>query len=145
MNEARIRMLLDSWRWWVGVAYFGLAACVLALAILFASQARSDTDRRVGDTAAVLDCLQRVSRVPATLQVIAALEQSILNQLETTREALKADPRSPLTQVRADSLRRLTVAMSQVTAFRKSVLETAPSRSNCEDLARALHVRMPDT
>lgn len=143
--EARIRTFLDNWRWWVGVAYFGLAGCVLALAMLFMSQSRSETDRRVGDTATVLECLQRVSRVPSTLQVVAALEQSILNQIQTTREAINADPESSLAQVRVDSLKRLTVALSQVSAFRKSVVETAPSRSNCEDLARALHVGVPDT
>lgn len=131
-----IRDTLDSWRFWVGVAYFGLAACIIALFVLYLDQ--SDTKERAA-SAQVVDCVNLVDRAPALLGLLDSAELAIRVQIYTTEKNLQGS--SPT--ARTEDLVGLRRALGTVHVFRKKFASETPTAEDCVMLSRKLGVYVP--
>lgn len=144
----RITLRLDDWRFWVGVAYFGIAAVVLGLYVLFSRQTNETAKRvaiqRANAQAQVSQCANAVRNAPVVDGFAEAHHALIVNQILTTTAALQvAAPGDPLTKVRLASLRRLEVALTNANQLLDVVSNSTPTKAACNREAAMLGVPVP--
>jgi hypothetical protein len=143
--EPRLRELMSDWRFWMGVAYFGLSAVVIALFILFNRTAREEAARAASNNAAsstqVGQCFTQVKTLPLTRGFVAGQEAIVDDSLISTRAALNAAPANdPLHLIRVHALLRLERAKVATDRLRRLIEKETPTRKQCLRLARKLHV-----
>lgn len=144
VGERRARVFLSDWHFWVGVAYFGLAAVVLALYILFGRTAREEASRaaaaKAASTAQVAQCFGGVKNAPVIAGFIRSHEAIIENGLIANRAAIAASPGDPLNAIRQRSIDRLTAAKANADELRRLIKGTTPTKRACTVLAHKLGV-----
>lgn len=140
----KVRIFLSDWQFWTGIAYFGIAATVVALFFLFNRTAREEAFRAAGVKAAatsqVAQCFTSYKNGPVTRGFIASHEAIIENSIISNREALKAQPTSPLTAIRKQSLARLEAAKENANELQVLISKTIPTRNSCIELAHRLNI-----
>lgn len=138
------RSVLSDWRFWVGVAYFGIAATVVGLFILFNRTAREEATRAATAKSAAItqvgQCFTAVKNGPVTKGFIAANAAVIENQILANQAAILTQPGSALTRIREQSLVRLQRAKANSEALSRLLDKAIPTRKKCVRLARMLHV-----
>lgn len=138
------RTILSDWRFWVGVAYFGIAATVVGLFILFNRTAREEASRAAGARAAastqVGQCFTSVKNGPVTRGFLASNAAVIENQILANQAAIETQPTSPLNGIRERSLVRLQKAKTNAGELRDLIAAQIPTLRKCVRLARMLHV-----
>lgn len=140
--EREARTILDSWQFWVGVAYFGLAGCVVALFLLYSDQSKDDASRAAADSARVIECRQQVETAPAVIELVNSIELIVTNQIAATVDAIMAQPGNvTLNASRRQSVERMRVARTRVQEFRDRYTKSRPTSEYCDKLARQLHVK----
>lgn len=127
-----LQRVLDSWRFWMGVAYFGLAACVVGLFFLYwqGADAREDVVNE-----RVVTCVKEADAIPSTLGLIQAVADSLRGQIYQA----EADIANGDVHARTD-LVAFRASYGKVLIFRKQYLMSAPSAQDCRDLAKDLGV-----
>lgn len=140
----KTRIVLSDWRFWVGVAYFGIAAVIVALWFAFGRIAHEEAFRAAGMKAAnatqVGQCFTSQKNGPVTKGFIAANEAVIENSILSNLAAIKAQPNDPLTSVREHSLTRLREAKANANELQELIDRSIPTKTRCVRLARVLHV-----
>ena len=146
--ESSIRERLDNWRLWVGVAYFGLAAVVVALFFINRDISRQQADSaakaRSASATQVRSCVDAVRNKPDVDGLLDAIRFNIADRITVTvaaNEAAAAD--DPLTNVRASSLTRLHDKLDKLDAFIAKVNDRTPTRSECNEMAVDLGLNKP--
>lgn len=143
-----VRELLDSWKFWVGVAYAGLAAVVVALFILFEQQS-NETARRIAiqrstAEASLSACVNGVKNAPVVAGFLDSHRAIITNSILATTAAIQASPANdPLLPVRQASITRLQKALRNVDELDELVANTTPTRARCDTLAATLGLPPP--
>lgn len=130
MND--LRHVLDSWRFWMGVAYLGLATCVVGLFFLYwrGAEARDDVLKE-----RVAVCVKAADAIPSTLGAIDALADSLRGQIYQAEEDIANG------DVHArDDLMSFRDSYGRVLLFRKQYLLATPKAQDCRKLADALGV-----
>lgn len=148
MTERRIRRRLDDWRFWVGVAYFGLAAVVMGLYLLFGRQSAEAAKRaaiqRASALSEVSNCANSVKNAPVGRGFIATQRAIITNSILTTTAALQAeDANDPLRHVRLASLARLEAGRMNLNRLNAIFIATTPTKAKCNRLAVKLGIKLP--
>lgn len=144
-NEHSIRSQLDNWRFWVGVAYFGIALTVLGLYVLYSKQA-NESARRIAIQQAtsqsqVTTCFNQVRNAPIIRGFVDGQKALIENNLITTIQSIEASgPKDPLYHIRLRAKLRLTRAESNIFKLEHLIDTTTPSKESCMKLAAKLHV-----
>ena len=139
---------LDSWKFWVAVAYAGLAGVLLGLYVLFENQS-NETARRIAiqrsaAQASVSACVTSVKNAPLSRGFAEAHRALVANQILTTTAALQASPSSdPLYEVRLASLHRLEKAMANADKLIMVVKDTTPTKARCNAIAEGLGLPHP--
>jgi hypothetical protein len=143
--EFRVRNFLNDPRVWVGIAYFGLAAVVVALYVAFGRIAKEDASRaaleRANAVAAVNSCFTALKQAPVVDGFIDSVELLISDEILTTKQVLAAEaPGDPLRAARQKSLVRLNVAKGNADVLRELIDKTTPTKEKCMRLALRLNV-----
>lgn len=153
MSAARVQ--LDSWRFWIGVAYAGIVLLFVCILVLFSKQINSqarERERAAADVAAataqakianaaqVGSCVTAWRTAPNVLRILDLLDVLASNSIIANTAALQQDPGSPLTDVRKASLRRLAPAPGTIRVFRDATLKDKRTLTECRALAKKLGV-----
>lgn len=143
--ERNVREFLSDWHVWVGIAYFGLAAVVVALYVLFGRTAHEEAIRAAASRSAastqVGQCFTSVKNAPVAAGFIDAHEALINNSLLANQAALSVSPPDdPLRSVRVASIARLKRADANVKDLRRLIRESTPTEKKCVRLAHILGV-----
>lgn len=155
VDTTRLRLRLDSWQFWVGVAYFGLALVIVALWVVFSRQSDEAARRAVQQQEAasalkasnisqVNGCITAAQNRPIVFGFINGQAAIINSQILSTSQALaltSAD--DPLYLVREKALTRLNSAANNNKALKELIIKTTPTLKQCKDLANKLHVDYP--
>lgn len=126
----RIIAKLDSWRLWVGVAYFGLAALAIVFAIIVSGiQADQARDAAYRDARAAAEYERCLDSVPVFEQVNRYLDgvRDLASVLVSNAAALLAETPAnhPMRPVRQQNFEKLGEASAAIGALRDF-----PSRSH---------------
>ena len=143
--ERSLRTVMSDWKFWMGVAYFGLAAVIVSLFVLFNRTAHEEAVRAAAASSAAVtqvgQCFTAVKNAPVARGFIAAQEAIIDNGLIANRAALAASPKDdPLRQIRVRSIIRLQGAQKNVKDLRVLIAATTPTEKKCMHLAHILRV-----
>ncbi len=142
--EPRSRAVLTSLGFWVVIAYFVLAFVVVWLYVLNGREARAGAARaasiKSAATAQVSQCFTSVRNFPLTKGFVDGQLALIDNSLIGSRSALKAQPNSPLTQTRKNSIRRLTRDRAAAVKLQNLILKNTPTKKKCLALAAKLRI-----
>jgi hypothetical protein len=127
--------LLDSWQFWVGVAYFGLALVVIALWVNYdrvsADQKRTAiiTAERIADTQSqYVECVKSIpllKRVNTFFDGEHLLGQTLIKNSIANHQA--TPPGTPLYRAQIANLERLRKSLSETTNVHISV----PTKKQC--------------
>jgi hypothetical protein len=143
-REARTRSILSGWQFWITLAYFGIAATVVALWFAFGKIAHEEANRAASIKAAnatqVGQCFTGAKNGPVTKGFVAANLAVIDNSIIANRQALETQPDSPLTAIRARSLVRLEDARRKTEALSRLIDANVPTTLTCTTLATKLGV-----
>lgn len=147
-GEERTRHVLDNWKFWIGVAYVGLAATVVALFVLFSRTAHEEAVRvsqqRTARQAQVTSCVSSARAAPAIQAILTAIESLAKNSIIASDQALAVESSGdPLRPIRLASRRRAIRARDSVRSFRQRFVAGTPTLKRCATLARQLHVDVP--
>ncbi len=148
ISEPKIRRRLDSWRFWVGIAYFGIAAVVLGLVVAFSrvssEAAKRAATQQAANQARVTQCAVAVRNAPIVAGFVDGQRAIIRNSILATIGALANTARTdPLYRVRLASLSRLQEALSNTNQLAGLVSATTPTMASCDRVAAALRVPLP--
>lgn len=139
-----MRLRVDSWRFWVGVAYFGIVVTIVGLYIIYTKQNREDTKRvaeaRAAAVQQVATCFAGVKNAPVVRGFVAGQKALIVNGIDGNRAALKISQDAKLRAVREASLRRLLIADTNNDILAALIKKTTPTRKGCISLAVKTHV-----
>ncbi len=128
-----------------------LAVCAIIVLIslalsgwTFVRQTQSETirvaDKKAQSIAQVAQCFTSVKNSPQVLRILGIVDILATNSIKANRAAIEADPGSPLTETRQDSLDRLEPARNDLRAFIRRTAENAPTTKSCTELAADLGV-----
>jgi hypothetical protein len=146
--ERKARHFLDNWKLWTVIWGFAIVCCIVALFVVYGrvaeQQARRLATQKSANTAQVAQCYTAVRNAPAVLSILDSLDVIVSSSIISSRQAIEAQPDSPLTEVRKDAILRLEPALKNVRAFNKHVVSTTPTAKKCGSLAARLGVN-PDS
>ncbi len=135
-----VRNRLDSWEWWVGVAYFALAGVIVALFFLNARTTRSvahtaklEAIREAETQTTYQTCLASIPEFHRLSRHVAGVNHLAETLVKNSEAAIRAaPPGDPLMASRKANLKRLKTATAEiaaVTAFpAQTVAECAARR-----------------
>lgn len=142
--ERSLRSFLSDWHVWVGIAYFGLAAVVVALYVLFGRTAHEEANRAASARSAastqVGQCFVAVRNAPVVEGFLKSHEAIIDNGLLTNRALIRESPGDPANPVRRSAIARLMEAAENAHQLSRLISATTPTRKSCLALAAQLHV-----
>lgn len=136
----RVRIMLDNWRFWMGVAYIALACLVVALFFINARTtssaahvARDEAIRvaqvKAAAAASYTACLKSIPALTAITTHLRGVNELAQVLLMNNKSALAITPRSdPLWKIRHASVARLRAARDQIAAVRNLPI---PTRAQC--------------
>lgn len=144
MTQAQARRRLDSWRFWISVAFAGIVILFGCVIYLVSNKFSEDADRRtqaaLANTTQVASCITSARSAPNVLHLLDFLDVLANNSIISNESALKAQPTGPLVKTRKDSLRRLRPALPTIEAFRLATERGQRTISDCKALASKLDV-----
>lgn len=147
--ERGIRTRLDTWKFWVGVAYVGLIAVIVALFViqrdLANEQARRTAAERAAAVGQVQQCRAQAESRPQLLSLVRAIRLNAANSATSLRGLLRLNPTGPSAELRRASLARARRSVNAADAFTRRLRENMPTDRECRALARRLHVAPDDT
>ncbi len=128
-----------------------LAVCALIVLIslalsgwTFIRQTQTETirvaDKKAQSIAQVSQCFTSVKTAPQVLGILGIVDILATNSIKANQAAIQADPESPLTKTRQDSLDRLEPARNSLRAFIRRTAENAQTTQSCNKLAADLGV-----
>ena len=156
--ERRWRIRLDSWQFWVGVTYVGLAVAYVILLHVVNVQAKEAAERAASQKAAnanqVAGCYQQIKDAPRvktflhTFDLLAANDYvSARDSIRSSNLALEIAPDPILDPIRRDTriqarirVQRAGKVADVVEDFRKITRASTPTLAKCDRLAKMLHV-----
>lgn len=150
-----LREVLNNWWFWVGIAYFGLAAVVVALYINYGNtaEATSKANRqeaisvaatKAANVNAVNQCFTSVKNQPIIEGFADGQLALIDNSLLLIQSAINNSPSDdPLLAGRQASLKRLAVAKVNSLALRALIAQQSRSREECIALAASTDTKIP--
>lgn len=146
--EKGVRQKLDDWRFWVGVAYFGLVAVVVALFFInrdiSREQTREAAEQRASSVSQVSTCADAVRNAPDVEALIAAIRFNVSDRVAATKDAIRVAPEGdPLAKVRQESLVRLRNQLARIDRLTAGFRKSTPTRAKCNALARKVGVPIP--
>ncbi len=110
----------------------------------FVRQTQSETirvaDKKAQSISQVSQCFTSVKNAPQVLRILGIVDILATNSIKANQAAIEADPGSPLTKTRQDSLDRLEPARNSLRAFIRRTAENAPTTQTCTKLAADLGV-----
>lgn len=129
----------------VGIATsISVAALVIAVFVLVRQsndRALREADVNAQAVSQVSACNQRVESTPKVITILRVIELLANDSITTKTQSNKVrEPGDPLIAVTKRSLDRLIPARGALAAYIQQTLETAPTKKDCADLARSLHV-----
>lgn len=148
-SKEGIRRILDTWQFWIGVAYFGLVCVVVALWIGFSrvstDQARTERIQaaRHADIVANADaqyqqCVKSIPtlrRVDGFLEGVREVHHILLVNSEASHQA--TPPGSALYQTQKRNIERLRDAFKKVNGVKFPI----PTHSSCVALRNRLEAK----
>lgn len=142
--EHRLRHLLDSVWFWLGVAYLGLVAAMISLFMVSLRTGHLETQhlaqQQAARTAQVENCFDNAGRLGGINAILTGIEVIALNQIENLQTALAVNPRGPEALIWRISLTRAKQAMAAARDFRATNAATTPTRQECRQLAADLGI-----
>lgn len=140
-----LRLQVDTWRFWVGIAYLGIVLTIVGLYVVYVKQNREETKRlseqRASAVQQVATCFTGVKNAPVVAGFIGGEKALITNSIDGNRAALKIKGQDPkLGDVRRASLKRLLVAKANIDILTTLIRKTTPTRKSCVQLALKTHV-----
>lgn len=146
MTEKEARAKLDSWRFWISIAFAGIAILTIGMIYLVSVKFSQDADRRaqlkISNSTQVVTCITAARSTPNVLRFLDLISVLTNNSIAANRAALAADPRGPLSVIRRDSLRRLRPAVPTIRLFRNATIKARRTIPECRALARKLDVNI---
>lgn len=154
----RLRELLDSWRFWAGVAFCVTALLVIYSVGLYSAYSKSDkalttsqkqeairlAQERTVHINTVTDCFATVKSQPIIDGFFEGQKEIIRNQIKTTQDSLNATPATdPLNDVRIRSLKRLSIAQKNGKKLAALIAKRRKTKAQCLDLAVLYNVPVP--
>lgn len=141
----KTRRRLDTWHFWVGVAYVGLALVAIWLLVTYLQTGRNTSSRRADERAqqisAVTACFTAVANAPLAKGFIDGQGAIIQNGIDSNKAILEADHLSAKQKkIRVDSLARLDQAKLNNDELQRLIVQTTPTRKACVQLAVKDHV-----
>lgn len=141
----KTRRRLDTWHFWVGVAYVGLALVTIWLLVTYLETGRNTTERRNDERAqqiqAVASCFSAVANSPVVFGFINGQGAIIQNGIDSNQALLDADHLTAREhRIRVKSLARLKKARSNNNALDLLFTQTTPTKRACISLAVKTHV-----
>ena len=137
-----MRVFLDDWRPWVGIAYFALVVMMVVLFFLnravVREQAAREAETKAGAVSARDNCYRLADNNPDLLAIIAAVRLLSRNSIQASQAALAIDPTGPLAPVRRASIRRSRKAVIAADKFRDQIAGNTPTEARCDALAERL-------
>jgi len=147
-NARGVRVFLDSWKPWVGVAYVALVVMIVVLFFfnqdLAREQAAREATQRAGAISQRDNCLRMVENNPDLIAIIDAVQLNAQNNAESARAALAIEPEGPLANVRRASIARANAAIAAAQQFKEQIESTTPTLADCVALAKRLGVPVGD-
>lgn len=139
-----VRFALSDWRFWMGIAYFGLVSVVVGLFVLFNRTAREEALRTASAKSAAIaqvsQCFLGVRNAPVVEGFVDSHEAIIENGLLVNKASIAAAPGDPLNPIRRKAIVRLTAAKNNADELKRLVESTTPTRRSCVVLAGKLGV-----
>lgn len=139
-----VRFALSDWRFWMGIAYFGLVMVIVGLFVLFNRTAHEEAARaataKSAGIAQVSQCFVAVRNAPLVDGFIRSHEAIIENGLLTNKASIAASPGDPLNPIRRRAIVRLTAAKANADELKRLTRATTPTRHSCVVLAGKLRV-----
>lgn len=141
----KTRRRLDTWHFWVGVAYVGLALVAIWLLVTYLQTGRNTSQRRADERAqqisAVTACFAAVANAPLAKGFIDGQGAIIQNGIDANVAILDADHLSAKQKkIRVDSLARLNRAKLNNDELERFIVQTTPTKKGCVALAVKTHV-----
>lgn len=139
MTHDQFRNRLDNWRFWVGVAYFGIVCTVVGLYFVnqrtsrtLAEQAAAATQRSIETRseaeAAFKACVGSIPLLENFRRHVLGVNDGFATLVTNSRQGLLAsDPADPLYPVRVRNLIRLEKAAKDVAAVKTFPVPTQAS------------------
>lgn len=104
------------------------------------SEAVRLADQKAQAVTQVNRCRQQVTDAPKILRILGLMDILATNSIIANQEAIDAQPDSPLTDTRRDSLARLRPARQDLRNYISGTKEQIPTEATCDDLAKQLGV-----
>lgn len=147
LGSVKLLRYLDSWRFWMLIAYLAIVAVVVTLIVLGVkivnTQADQAAEEKAAQTAQVLQCVSSARNSPDIQSIVGAIGSLANSSIISTRQALVAYPNGELAEVRRASLKRLTIARNAARKFGRQIKSRTPSLASCKRLAGRLNVSLP--
>ncbi len=145
--QSRYVRLLDSWQFWMVIAYFAIVVVMASLVVLGVKVIHTQADRaaevKSSQTAQVAACVSNAKNSPDIQKIIGAIGTLANSQIISTEQALKASPDDELAGVRKAALRRLKPARAAAVKFGRQIKARTPTIEQCKKLAERLNVMLP--
>ncbi len=123
---------------WLVAASLGLSAWT------FVRQSQADTiraaDKKAQSITQVSQCFQQVRNAPQGFLILGLLDDLATNSIKANRQALLAQPNSPLSKTRQASINRLVPPRRALRAYIKAQEKKVPTLKSCKAVAAKLGV-----
>lgn len=106
-----------------------------------ADRAAAELDQQTRDAEDVADCYSSIGRSRQVSDLLSGLEVVLDNQIRGAREAIEADPDSPLTPTRERTIAKALPALRSTRDFIAQTEAETPTRDQCAALRCKLTAR----
>jgi len=148
-SEERARGFLDSWKFWVAIAYFGLVAVIVALYFLNRDVSREQAARAAEQKAGALaqrdDCYRRLEANPDLLALLETMADDRRDRIQASLDSIAAQPDSELNAIRRESIAKSRRAIRGIDRFTRQIQAATPSIDECDALSVRLGLQPKDS
>lgn len=148
-TERGVRRFLDDWRFWMVIAFVGLAGTVVGLVVTFNQNAQDRAAReaasRANDNNDVNTCFNRATAAPTTARILGIFEDFIDQRLIEVQTMIDITPSNNVVRLLQlnQSRRRYERSKEDVQGYIVFTRENAPTLKECRILAEKLDVPIP--
>ena len=145
--EESARHVLDSFGFWLIVAYAGLGMVMFVLYFVgmrtHELQTQHLAQEEATKAAQVETCFSDADNGPGLRVILLGLENIALNQVQSLTASIDAQPHNPLVPTWQLAILRAERALAATRDFRATAAATTPTRAECRSLAMLLGVPQP--
>lgn len=99
-------------------------------------EAKVQAQEAAAHQAEVTVCRRQVVTAPTNLAILASVKALIEARVQTARDALEADPGSPLAQIRRETIAEGLTAIAGLNRLVRQTKRQTPTAERCDRLAR---------